>query len=1700
MADQDSSQNELTVEQEASSSPSRPRPVYVSFPERSSSQHEEYEEQLKADLAEDKIPDIMRESGRLVAEGDSADGDAVIAYVRTVLDKLSMARTGKPAPELRIFLSDQQGINTGVVTAAKTPILIVGLGTLDKLHEFGFAEDHLASVLGHERFHLLRHEKWADMENGRPEETIADVFGVKDAADAGYNPKALGQFFGKLLDEEKQRKGYRRGNGFGSVLSGLMDEHPKTEDRIRNTDVAVAALQQQKRLTEEPTPIPGSIIEAAARAKYLSPWDQYKKDHGYDVATPAEKVEIIGGYLDIELQQRDGVDKWRPNQAIPDLWLMSHRLGAVYDDILSLAGQEGVAEASRKQLYAFSGKFYGGEDIADPYFWVLEKFVNLQSPEENFRAAYFRDRGEFEIYRNRPIGFAENVPEDFLRLRTASTAFWAATTKEEALAAAELYNESEGELAPYMTGIMAMELLPEQLRWPERKEIRQQIAAKGYAQLPWEKHYQWIKSFEGEDRQLLEYAAVRMGFPDERLTGRQKAQWQKDFNDGFDLSDTTMDEKGHITALVWSERERQKERRERFENKTGAELFRSEYKRSRAVEKEEEELVRTTDWSGMESDFWGFIEQNVEALMPDVGVIARKFPFAEEFMTRLQALHAATPEKWQEDYIAFMTGEHPDGRNKGRYGEVELQAYSLPDLIARTEKAYFSSYAKGFDYKAYRPFKGKRGKLQAGHPLAERLASLHDQRKDKDVFYHEEKRDRYVTYTRKPLPVPAEREQVEIAIGGDTNHPYVGALLGLDKKYLKPGKKGALLSHFDGEDAEAASLESYYKISPRKVFNYAACPTAHSINKLEERVTGDNNDQHHYILGYLQEVEILRSLRSLDSAKKDQRFAVSELSPYKVFPGFHFINDPALRQKLVSETEELINRQLERNRRVDFAPEVSLQTLVTRFVNDHGYKGDDYDRKRNNHNIFATRPDLEKLYLEHIKERIMKLPLAQRVSPLEQVMTLQLQDPAYRDWAINHWVDAVTALSGKDGGDPAYAKKMLRRIKNVVSHIDTSQGIGCITALLEKTEAQREVALGAKEILIDVYGQQYLEKDTQMRLMEEAIETCSTRPELRQAFLEYVTRPVSTGSTNTFIRALKKTCAGGNYAPAFVKNFFDPKNHIIMSKEQEHMVVDSLHANLWAMPFELRTVYLDRILFPVGEGSKEAFDKAVNFVLDKVLPPQRRFSEEAREALTVYLDNCPEELRRVTFSAILATTRKVKGEKSLRVGQVLSQTLSRTGAAGGQLLQAAHSYLSGLDIKDPDLIQLRDDLKSSKVDFQRPKRWEVFERLDQALPEQARQTIERIGPLLGCGSTAYVVAKEGTDGEESAIKLMRKDVMPIADLQFERYGLAFDELSTRRKFYAALPDLVNHARDLIRASAQGTVAAEQITYAQDSYDSVAITVDGEKFGFEVAPVLSYGPEYLETKLVSGKHLNDMKASDSAKKNLSIAAETIEIYRLLQGRAIDQDRHGYQQRVQGNTIGIFDVGALPYNVEQDEVAVPTAEDKNALGRLLGLTFNAAFTGKSPIDEIVNAVTKMEWGSAKNYLVGIQKGLLARADIHAGFGATPEEKADVLTAIFGTVLKVGYVDPAIFKGLCETATPSTFYRMGSMAVKGKLSAVNIAIDDAGISAATPKLTPSKAISVVAKTGLRRTFNRVAFGVGLDRVHVLPFAKALNFQARA
>lgn len=1707
--------------EEAQKEPKRKIPLNVQI-NMNRDKREAENRRINKVLEEGLVPQILIESSRLIGPDHSEDARKVIDYVDGILTKLSNATSSKKPPELKIFLADLHGINTGVITKANPPILIVGLGMIDMLHEHGFGEDHLAAILSHERFHVLRHQKWADLDNGRPEEAAADMFGINEAHKAGYKPTALGDFF-RVLRKEYQ------GNGIISKLSDYLDEHPQIDARIRNCELGLANLQLTKRVTGETTPFPDDILAITDALTFETNFDRYQAKTRYDEASDAQKIRLIGDYFMAELEKKEATYErnWmeRPDTENAGYKFHKYKASDYNEDLMISRMFEALPELHRmkdipeaKQAALRQLRRYMSHDLdAQPgqphrryrsydepsnelhYEWILQQFGYVSAPAPEGLQVQQNYDGSFECG-ERGSGRRDNSEYDqkfhpfFLRLRTDAQAFWDAKTKDEAIIAAKRFETAEKLLSRYEPGINTLKLFPDDPKWPSRGDIRHALKAQGKIRLPWESHLGWIdNSKNSEERELLERVLNTLNVKDPRLSKNEPSsenkeeKWCADYNKNDNsvyFHQLHFDDHGNITELDLSEGEILAKFQERFHAETAAELYDSEYTIQKQREKDEKRLVKETDWSEMEQDFWAFAEKHALALEPIHSIVPSRYYFAEEFMKRLQKLVKDNPDEWKQTYISFITGHDFDKTDEDRsyYGEDKLvRPMSLPDILSRSESKYFGY---GIFYHDFRKsFSGKRGHLPEDHPMYQQLMAHSDTRKNKSRRRKDPKHNRYIDYEVQPKKVAPKDEEVKVPLAIDNRHPFAKALLRYNMRdgYMQyRTRKANLLSNFRYYNPDAQTIEDFYQIDPRRVFNQKAFNSPKAFERFERRYEHHaTNQQAGYIWGETRPIELLKTLRKLDQTKPEQRFPISALPYYVASESFKEIfHDKDVAEKYFKELKRLVNRQLSRNRRIDFKARLPLEDLIQRYVDDHGneYKEDyGYHRRNRGHNIFSFRPHLQAAYQRHIRKRLLKVSLAERLPHLEKLMELEIRDPSFRDWAINQWVEAVSHSVGKDHNDRDYAKNTIELIRHSVETLNASQGISCIVKLLDEIEAQKHVSMEAKEILSDVYGRQFLEKDGAMRVIESAIDTCSHDPELRDAFLEYITEPLSARGTKRFANLVKKL-AYSRYAKSdFVKEFFDPERRIVLAPLQEQAIVDKLHQNFWAMPFELRTVYLDRMLFPVRDEEEDLFEKSVQFVLDKVLPKNKKFAPEAREALVVYLDNCPKELRRTTFSAILATTEQAAQKGELRPGEVLSYVLSRTGAAGGQLLQAAHSYLSGIKITDPDLEQFRDDLTDSKVNFDKPKRWEVFERMEEALPEQHIKSIERVGKVLGCGSTAYVIACKKTNKSETALKLMRAEVAEVADLQFERYAASFEELASRHAVYKPLPSMVKNARSLIDTSTNGIIGKDQIDYAISEYNSLNITVNGTPYHFDVAECLTAGKEYIETDRIYGDHLNDMKAGTN-KRNVSIAIETAEIFRRLKGGATDKDRHGGQQGIQNENIGMFDVGQVPYSTEHQKVAEPTTIENRAYGQLLGIVFNAAAAKQSAVDALVTAVTENDWGDAHDHIVDEQRSLLARMDVHNGFGDTEEERTEVLTAIFGAVWKTGQIDRDIFKGITETIKPSTLIKLARAQLTGSRPDLHIEIVDQKPENNIPALTTAMALKTSISSGISRIFNRL------------------------
>lgn len=1651
----------------STAAPLRARPqapeIYWGDSEEGRSNKNEFFQRMSWFLEKGTLPEYISESGNLILEGESDVGDTIIKWVKQVVDRLALASTGKPSPALRICLADLPGPHARVITKANPPILVIGLGLLDMLVSNGFGEDHFAAILGHERFHLRRQETWNDLGNGRPEETIADVYGVMEAHRAGYNPAAIGNFLRSLQSRRNHREDH-----FFEGLSEMLDEHAPLATRVRNTEVALANLQLTQRMTDKQTPIPQDVVAALDVVHHKNHLMRFMEHKEYDECSPDQQVRLLVQYAIETAKILDEPDKKSLKKKPKQYWgniapLKSLRIGLLRQHFSSFYWKPSVRNQALRSFRMLMRQKLDYAGRQGSLGWVLYDLLRLTRTEktqeeldrEARRRKYDPDFSDVEV----PDVSPDQLPVVFRRYRENVKNFVEATTIAEAVAAAHKAKQDNYFFKAYLRGIYHFSssggwdrtafsefFSRAHMSWPKLEEIKTGISSGAFISLPWEKLLRFALAANKQEARLITETAYMLGAKDLRFPELSEDEQKylheygvpkrgKFFAD-FGFDDLTFDQDGRIVAIHQEpEKPKEVDRRDhaRFAFETAAELFGRETRLQQARDEREIKLVKTVEWQELRRNFWGFVAKHAKDLSPDQTVVSGQHPFAREFTRQMDMLVAADPQKWRDTYIEFLTGYSLKKQKKRDYfddGYDEEKIKYIPNSMPDILNSFYKDYAVDHFYNGGREI--QRGRLPATHPYYKRLgAYVETARNDTGKWITDERtgKERYKRIPRKPLP--RDKQEIFLETGVDSRHPYIDALIQYRDDRISPQHLGGIIGKFAYADRNARTTDRYFRADIAAIFGYRPSLAVRELNALIRNADASNKHGYAEVTESLAAVEGLRLLRSLDGLTLPQRFSISSLDQWVVYNGFRFMADRKAARRHKQELGRLVERQIERNRSIDFGESVELNELVDRFLIDHGAyahccdpEGRRYNQERGRHSIFSRRLDLELAYEERICERIMAVPRAERLKPLEGLLTISLNRPAFRRWAVNEWAEAVAEHLGADDGGSDYATKAMTFIERSLSELVPSQTLGGVIKLLDLIESQRDVALATKSILANKFGREFLTKDVAARMVDQAVEACGNEAELRSAFLAYITETPTYEGTRVFIRKLVENAEHSD----FVRDTIRRQRNENLTPQQEVMQVDHLHQNFWSLPFEIRTIYLDRLLFPPNQELGKIFDEATAFVLDKVLPIDKKFAPEAREALLVYLDCCPPELRRVTFSALLAAAEQLMSGDDMRPGQVLSYVLTRTGAAGGQLLQAGHSYLSGMDLHDPDFIQFRDDLKDSKVDFARPFRWEVFERMDEVLPEYMRQNFAHVGKVLGCGSTAYVVACHTADGE-TAVKMMRKDVLSIADLQFERFRAAFMKLAQKYSHYGFLPSLVDRAVETINVSTNGFIAAEQVKYAEGIYNHLSVAVNGEHYMPHVARLVSCGTEYLETEVIQGSHLNEMPEGKN-KQYAAIAIDAVEEFLTSIGVAVDEDCHNGQQKIAGMWFGRFDLGAVPYDLVSNHIAMPTKNQKRALGKLYGLIVNAALAGQSPVQAMLKAVATGDWGKEKQFLVGMQRARLARMDFFAAFGDTPQAKQAIQQKILQAVWKTGRMDNDILSGMMETLSVTAALKIAGL----------------------------------------------------------------------
>jgi hypothetical protein len=453
----------------------------------------------------------------------------------------------------------------------------------------------------------------------------------------------------------------------------------------------------------------------------------------------------------------------------------------------------------------------------------------------------------------------------------------------------------------------------------------------------------------------------------------------------------------------------------------------------------------------------------------------------------------------------------------------------------------------------------------------------------------------------------------------------------------------------------------------------------------------------------------------------------------------------------------------------------------------------------------------------------------------------------------------------------------------------------------------------------------------------------------------------------------------------------------------------------WSQSAEVRSVALKLLLIPPEaeyqdrkSGKSAHFDKAFEFVAEQIFPVGMKYGTESKKILRIFLEETDPSLRGFMLAALMAASEKVAGApEEYSAGKRLAMILSMLGPAEKKLGQAINSH--PLTPED-----LRSDTKSIKSMSDPLPRWELLERVAEAVPAAYRDAaIPRIGSTLGAAS--YYIA---VDCNDSVLSILRPHARELARTGLDRMEAIAVRLSQDpqlTKVATPFIESIHQARTMIAVETDHEKGVVQQRNAWDRYDGLEIRVEEETFPFHTAAWKACGPEFRHQEKVDGEHFLDMweveGANDPFLRKAALAHVTAELLNILSGAPFDHDRHGSQSKIsrgdRTHSIGLFDHGCMA-------LEAPSAQEKEQLSTVLCDLVQGYLDGKTGLLERAHTITKErreQDGVAPAYLVSVERALLALNDFMR-FDATgkstllqPSDLGGALAAVF----RAGEVDP-------------------------------------------------------------------------------------------
>jgi len=1561
-----------------------------------------------AELKLGNLPLEFLEEHRVVDPAHPA-AQAVNSYNQKIIDRLLRAQGIDPSSvSFRYLLVDKDEPNAFMISIANPPIVGVSKGLL-KVLEY---EDELAGIDRHE----LEHKNLSAYRNTKVQEWLADQSAPDTLQNAGYNPEGLTSGLRKL-PTEKEKSIHKYGT---KDIYEYMDEHPDLNIRIRDLENhTVIKARKEGHLNSGWTPIDGSV-QAAAQTAMTAPRyiQRLLETSGFNEMSPVDKMWLLGQMFDHEFNELDSYFESRVED-------FSAAISALEIDLND--------PTQKRAFNDLLDRFLISPNLPpeyNEYHWA--------SRAENFYQASYKIAGELSEKRAftykalKPIGRLQELDEAIQSFTTSTSAIEA---ERHATVINDLAARYDFITRPNIPADVILSNFPR----PSEREIREVATGKRTegVTVAWTPHVEWANQTASPQ---IRHALQRLGIGTDTRLSPQTSEEKRSIQafQGEMRADLRFNDRGEIIGAG-----------EEFERKmdfpapgvTADQYLDYEIKRMTLRDQVETRLVSTVNWSELEKDFDHFVAKHRKYLTPESTVAhGGGDTFAREFVRRVEGLIESDPAVYKPLVRNFLTNHYTGVPN----ALINMLGNSKEDM-----GTFVSGMPKG---------------MSPSHPyvnfvLADPDMMFKIEEKAKLVAYTAYRKNESITGTEEDQfsinpelvfrSYPAGFDGLlqffnECKMRSDLNdNPYRRAILAFrlhaflqqnNNVPLPPNQMQAIRSMVDdikeiiaAETTELLNRQTEAQIesdlSPQR--------TAHEIAETYALYIAGDQFSMNTPLRRRYEAAIMERAVNITDRSERERLAQSLLYMREV-PSilihakdcYYLSSNPFIKNQYTGELHSHDFR--------DWAADLYVNCLAEEFGIDDGseaYCARVRDKLGDTHEQTSIR-EMGIGMGRKISGSVSNSVLSQVLPPLADVVNAQPRTAYFmRDLWNNRNLGGAIGLGYLGGGVELSIDILAENAPMRHSTIDF------LTSPLNDEDALNYGKLLNEAVRHSSHSDKFGElgghqtwSDATCLDTAEAIHQNFWRApmEARGWYLDKILFPPGQHDEQAFKDAMhlvmSKTFPGLKPSIEYqatanqIENERRARDHRKRIDKQAYARLKLSDEIRMTIPDSEEERRLIRLSNKMERAFKiESFKHGASDILGRVSYGRwnRIFRQDDEETLTVrqiaesYVEVVPVPEQRLLLTAMIAardiSQQEYQNENSVRPGKFAAQVLTYMDEMGGKALQAINSH--------SDTPQhVKDDTGHAKSDYNKPKRWDALAwcqeyGIQASSPEEE---IAHYGRVEASGSMGFTMFNRTADGNLYADTLLRPHAAGRCEREADNMIRASRRLAEKNPKLSAAVDIAEVAKRDAYVETCMSLAHKQGEVARQVYNGLETwaIVNGKEYHLihETADVTQHSEGGKRARVIQGTEFKKLPEETQEqceyKKAMAIQLYGTEILNRLEGMPCDRDRHGANQKINGETVGHFDFGMT-------ELALPTERQKRAMIKaVVNAYWDHAIFHKDVSAALEKHIKKAHLPPEDmHYLQAFKRQMLALGDFEA-YITEPEKKA-----ILGSILACNKVDPVI-----------------------------------------------------------------------------------------